>query len=96
MSKEIKTLRTAVEKDANGKAKRVESTSVVEMFRGKVIWDGVVETFEVASHPEVKRFYAFFYVGDSGDRRVATIPEAPKVNSPQLAVRAFLASRSQC
>jgi hypothetical protein len=29
------------------------------MFRGKVRWDGVVETFEVASGPEVKRYYAF-------------------------------------
>jgi hypothetical protein len=95
MSKRIKVLRTAVEKDVGGKAKHVKSTSVVETFRRKVVWDGVVETFEVASHPEVKRCYAFFYTEDDGDKRVATVREAPKLNSPELAVRAFVASRVQ-
>jgi hypothetical protein len=95
MSNRIKALRTAVEKDVGGKAKRVKSTSVVETFHGKVVWDGVVETFEVASHPEVKRCYAFFYTEDKGDKRVATIREAPKLNSPELAVRAFVALRAQ-
>jgi hypothetical protein len=65
------------------------------MFRGKVLWDGVVETFEVASGREIKRCHAFFYVEGKGDRRVATVQEGPKVNSPELAVRAFVASRAQ-
>jgi hypothetical protein len=95
MSKRIKELRTAVEKDLGGKAKRVKSTSVVETFRGKVVWDGVVETFEVASHSEVTRCYAFFYIEDNGDKRIATVREAPKVNSPELAVRALIASHAQ-
>jgi hypothetical protein len=64
------------------------------MFRGKVLWDGVVETFEVASGREIKRCHAFFYVEGKGDRRVATVQEGPKVNSPELAVRAFVASRA--
>jgi hypothetical protein len=53
------------------------------MFRGKVVWDGVVETFEVPSHAEVKRLYAFSCVEDNGDRLVARVSEAPKINSPQ-------------
>ena len=95
MRKQLKELRTAVEKDVGGKAKRVKSTSVVETSRGKVLWDGVVETFEVASSPEVKRCYAFFYVENNGDQGIAIVREAPKVNSPELAVRAFIASRAQ-
>jgi hypothetical protein len=95
VSKRLKALQTAVEKDVGGKAKRVKSTSVVETFRGKVLWDGVVETFEVASGPEVKCCYAFMYVEDNGDQRVATIQEVPKVNSPELAVRAFISSRAK-
>jgi hypothetical protein len=95
VSKLLRELRTAVEKDIGGKAKRVKSTSVVETFRGKVLWDGVVETFEVASGPEVKRCYAFFYVESNGDERVVTIQEAPKINSPELAVRAFISSRTR-
>jgi hypothetical protein len=94
VSRGIKALRTAVEKDIGGKANRVQSTSVVETFRGKVVWDGVVETFEVASRPEVKRCYAFFVTEDNGDKRVATVRETPKVNSPESAVRAFIASRA--
>jgi hypothetical protein len=73
VNKPLKALRTAVEGDIDGKAKRIQSTSVVETFRGKVLWDGVVETFEVASGSEVKRCYAFFYVEDNGEQRVATI-----------------------
>jgi hypothetical protein len=93
--RQLKELRTAVEKDVGGKAKRVKSTSVVETFRGKVLWDGVVETFEVASGPEIKRCYAFFYVEGNGDQRIVTVQDVPKVNSPELAVRAFIASRGQ-
>jgi hypothetical protein len=95
VTKRLKGLRTAVEKDIDGRAKRVKSTSVVETFRGKLLWDGVVETFEVASGSEVKRCYAFFYVDDNSDQCVATIQEIPKVNSPELAVRAFIASHAQ-
>jgi hypothetical protein len=96
MSKRIKVLRTAVEKDVGGKAKHAKSTSVVETFRGKVVWDGVVETFEVASHPKGTRCYAFFYIKDPGGKRVATVVrEGPKVNSPELAIRAFIASRAR-
>jgi hypothetical protein len=94
VSRGIKALRTAVEKEIGGKANRVQSTSVVETFRGNVVWDGVVETFEVASRPEVKRCYAFFFTEDKGDKRVATVRETPKVNSPESAVRAFIASRA--
>ena len=64
-------------------------------FRGKVLWDGVVETFEVACGPEIKHCYAFFYVEDNGDQRVVVVQEVPKVNSPELAIRAFIASRVQ-
>jgi hypothetical protein len=95
VSKRIKALRAAVEKDVGGKMKHVRSTSVVETFRGKVVWDGVVETFEVASDPESKWCYAFFYSEDKGGERVATVHEAPKINSPELAVRAFIALRTQ-
>jgi hypothetical protein len=95
VTKHLKELRTAVERDIGGKAKRVKSTSVVETFRGQVLWDGVVEAFEVASGPEIKRCYAFFYVEGKGDQRVATVQEGPKANSPELAVRAFVASRAQ-
>jgi hypothetical protein len=76
-------------------AKRVQSTSVVETFRGKVIRDGVVETFEVASRPEVTRCYAFFYIEDNGNTRVATVRETPKINSPESAVRAFIGSTAE-
>jgi hypothetical protein len=95
VSTRIKALRTAVEKDVGCKVKHVRSTSVVETFRGKVVWDGVVETFEVTSDPEAKCCYAFFYTKADGDKRVATVREAPKINSPELAVRAFIAFCAQ-
>ena len=94
MTKSLKALRTQVEKEIGAKAKRTNSTSVIETFRGRVLWDGVVETFEVISPVEVKRYYAF-YSEDNGHERFVVVQEDDKVNSPELAVRTFLASRSQ-
>jgi hypothetical protein len=35
------------------------------------------------------------YIEDNGHKRVATVREAPDVNSPELVIRAFIASRAQ-
>ena len=51
-----------------------------------------METFDVACHPTVKRCYGFTYREDETLQYV-TIAETDEVNSPKLAVKAFVASR---
>ena len=54
--------------------------------------DGVVETFEVACNPNVKRCYGFTYREDDA-LAYATVAETDEVNSPKMAVKAFVAFR---
>jgi len=81
-----------VEKNIGGLARHVTSTAVIEIFDGDLIWEGVVETFEVTCNPNVKRCYGFTYREDDS-LGYATIAETDQVNSPKLAVKAFVASR---
>ena len=69
----------------------IESVSVTEVFRGRTVWDGTVEVFDLADHPTASRCYAWSHaVDDSENRRfVAVLHERP-VDSPEAAVRAAI------
>jgi len=53
-----------VEKNIGGMARHITSTPVIEIFDGSLMWEGVVETFDVACNPHVKRCYGFSYRED--------------------------------
>jgi len=92
VTERILSIKCAVEKNIGGLARHVTSTAVIEIFDGDLIWEGVVETFEVTCNPNVKRCYGFTYREDDS-LGYATIAETDEVNSPKLAVKAFVASR---
>ena len=92
MTERILNIKCAVEKNIGGMARHVTSTAVIEVFEGSLIWEGVVETFEVACNPNVKRCYGFTYREDDA-LAYATVAETDEVNSPKMAVKAFVASR---
>ena len=94
MTERILSIKCAVEKNLGGMARHVTSTAVIEVFEGDLIWEGVVETFEVACVPNVTRCYGFTYRQDDSIA-YATIAESDEVNSPKMAVQAFIASRRQ-
>ena len=94
MTERILSIKCAVEKNIGGMARHVTSTVVIEVFEGDLMWEGVVETFEVACNPNVKRCYGFTYRQDDS-LGYATIAETDEVNSPKMAVKAFIASRTQ-
>jgi len=75
-------------------ARHVTSTAVIEVFEGDLIWEGVVETFDVACVPNVTRCYGFTYRQDESIA-YATVAESEEVKSPKMAVKAFIASRTQ-
>ena len=93
MRQRIEELRSAVEKEFGRKAKHVESTPVIERFRGVIVWNGVVETFDIPWHPQVKRCYAFNYIEDNGKARCVVVKATPEVNSARRAFGRFFVSR---
>ena len=94
MTERILSIKCAVEKNIGGIARHVTSTAVIEIFEGDLVWEGVVETFDVACNPNVKRCYGFSYREDDA-LTYATIAETDEVNSPEMAVKTFVASRMQ-
>ena len=94
VTERILNIKCAVEKNIGGMARHITSTPVIEIFDGSLMWEGVVETFDVACNQNVKRCYGFPYREDDS-LMYATIAETDEVNSPKMAVRAFVASRMQ-
>jgi hypothetical protein len=59
MSPRIEKLRDAVQVMHHHQAAHAASVPVIELSRGEVAWDGVVEVFAITGHPKAKRFYAW-------------------------------------
>jgi len=71
-----------------------ETMPVREVFRGKTIWQGDVEVFDLAGHPKAKRAYGWSHPeGDDnkGERFVAVL-EIPPVVSAETAVKVSIVS----
>jgi hypothetical protein len=71
----------------------VESVPVREVFKGKTVWDGAVEVFSLRNHATSPRCYAWSYKTEADGERMVAVLEKPPVVSPELAVRAAIASQ---
>jgi hypothetical protein len=89
---ELKELRLAVDRLHECKARHLKSVPVKEVFRGKTVWDGVVEGFELSGHSKAKRCYAWGHWEDEAGKqiRIVTVFGVPPVDSPLAAVRAAI------
>jgi hypothetical protein len=90
----LKLIQQAVERTAECPAAHVESIPVLETFRGKTVWEGVVEAFVLTGHPKAKRAYGWAYQ-DGEETRYVAVLEVPPVDSPNTAVRAAIAAGAQ-
>jgi len=70
----------------------VESVPVKEVFKGRTVWDGVVEVFDLIGHPKAPKIYAWAHDTDNPKqpRKHVTVLHIPPVVSPILAVRAAI------
>ena len=91
----IKFLQEAFRRGYDVEAIHVESVPVVETFRGKTVWEGIVEVFDIRGHPNVRRGYGWQYTDDDGKTEYATVLGVVPINSPLGAVRAFIASKGK-
>lgn len=88
----IEELRGVIKKLHGVDSRHIESVPVKEVFKGKTVWDGVVEVFELIGHPKAPRAYAWAHDTDNPKqpRKHVTVLHIPPVTSPLLAVRAAI------
>ena len=88
----IAELRDVIHKLHGAKAQYVQSVAVREMFGDKIVWDGMVEVFDLKGHPKANRIYAWAHDTDdpANPKRYVTVLHVPPVVSPQTAVQAVI------
>ena len=74
--------------------KSVGSEPVIELFKGQVAWDGVVEIFDLTGHSKAKRCYAWSYL-ENDEPQYTTVLEIPPVNSAETAVKVAIAAKAR-
>ena len=92
----IKSLEKAI-LDLHGcHARWIESVPVKEVFQGEIVWEGILQVFDLEDHPTAKRAYAWSYpVGHSRKRRFFAVLHQGPVKSARDAVRASIVSESR-
>jgi hypothetical protein len=88
----VAKIKDAIEATHSCAACHVASEPVIDIFDGKVAWDGVVETFELVGHPEARRCHAWSYA-ENGETRYFTVLELPPVNYAASAVRVAITAQ---
>ena len=91
MSERIEQFKQALEKACQCKARHVASKAVIEGFEGQVVWDGIVEVFDLQGHAQAKRGYVFYFVEDNGRTVIKTVLGISPVDSEVSAVRTAIA-----
>ena len=94
VSERIERLKALVEAACGCTATHAESHPVTEFFKGDVVWEGVVESFDLCGYPKASRCYAFTLMEDD-QPTFKTVLAIPPVDSPVNAVRAAIAARAR-
>jgi hypothetical protein len=88
---EIENLKGAVEGLHHCKATFVESVEVIETFRQKTVWEGIVSVFALKGHPQADKCYAWSSpIQGSTKRKFFAVLGLPPVLSVKDAVRAAI------
>lgn len=90
MSERLDRIKVAIEKLHGGIATHAASVPVRDVFQGQTVWEGVVEVYDLAGHPGSKRAYGWEIPGPKPV--LVGVLEIPPVNSPQTAVKVYIAS----
>jgi hypothetical protein len=84
-------LKQAVESRHGGTATHARSVPVHESIRGREVWNGAVQVFDLVDSPSgATRAYAWSYGLPDGERRVIAVLQAGSVIGPREAVRAAM------
>ncbi|HEV7486540.1 MAG TPA: hypothetical protein VGQ65_12760 [Thermoanaerobaculia bacterium] len=88
----VEELREVIRRLHGADAAHVESVPVKETFKGKTVWEGVVEVFDLSGHPTASRVYAWAHDTDdpNAPRRHVTVLHSHPIESARQAVRAAI------
>jgi hypothetical protein len=67
---------------------------VTELLRGKIVWDGTVEVFDLIVHPKAKRAFARSYREGDQDKTTVVLG-IPPVDSPHRTVLIAISSKAR-
>lgn len=89
----LEELQHAIKAVHGVQTRHLASTPHEEVFRGKAVWKGDVEVFEVLDHPKANRVYAWGYypTKTASHREVVTVLGLPPVVSVKIAVKVGIA-----
>ena len=71
-------------------ARHVESLRIQEKWIEEIVWDGVVETFDLQNHPTAKRAYAWERWEPGEEPRYTVVLGIPPINSAKDAIKAAI------
>ncbi len=88
----IEELKEVIRRLHGVESTHVESVPVKETFKGKTVWEGVVEVFHLHGHPKTHRAYAWTHETDDPKqpKRHVTVLHIHPVTSAIEAVRAAI------
>lgn len=87
----IDELRDVIRRLHGVESSHLESVPIKETFQGKIVWEGIVEVFELHGHPKAPKAYAWAYETDNPKKpRHVTVLHMGPITSPLLAVRAAI------
>ena len=86
---QIQELKDALEKLHGVRATHKESVPVKEVWKGKTVWEGVVEVFHIEGHSKTNQAYAWLHDSGNGVFPVTVLHIHPAL-TPLAAVQAFI------
>jgi hypothetical protein len=73
----------------------VETVAVKETFKGKTVWEGDVDLFDLTGHATASQCYAWRYRDDEGRWQYVAVLKVGPVDSPLRAVQAYIVSQEE-
>jgi aminoglycoside phosphotransferase (APT) family kinase protein len=89
----IEELKDVIRKLHGVEATHVETVPVKETFQGRTVWEGDVEVFDLADHPQASRVYAWSHETNDPEnpRQHITVLHIPPATTPLRAVQVAIA-----
>jgi len=87
----IEALKKAI-LDLHGcKATWIKSVPIKEVFEGEMVWEGIVQVFNLIEHPKAKRCYAWSHELEGSKKRLFfAVLHQGAIDSPEKAVKASI------
>jgi hypothetical protein len=91
----LSMLKYAIRATFQCNAIHLETYEVVEVFQGKVVWEGNVELFKLYRAHYGQGCFAWGYFDDKGEWEAIVVLQKPPIRTAEDAVRAAIVKRAK-